>query len=199
MSEQSNRPTRASYSSVQQSLLVCRLASKILMLEIMARKLVSSLTRCTLSPSYCWPWDSSDLSSPSIWHHVTILSSKSGLLSSNLALFCSVVRTKNIEAVHTFVESSLYSSTRSIWTLEPLIHANCIHELRSLLDHIPLQLLVIWGCQHVLHSFRGFSTSPLYFVSKSTWWKKPSVCVFNFQGAMGLKKGLGQKCQLEFF
>jgi hypothetical protein len=44
-----------------------------------------------------------------------------------------------------------------------LMHVKCIHELCSLLDHIPSYLIVLWGLGLVCHWFRVFLNKPLSF------------------------------------
>jgi hypothetical protein len=65
-----------------------------------------------------------------------------------------------------------------------LMHAKFMHELCSLLFHIPTYLDVMRCYNHVLHWFIGIFHRPPYFVYNSTQQEIPVLCIFTFQGPL---------------
>ena len=67
-----------------------------------------------------------------------------------------------------------------------LMHVKCMHELCSLLPHIPTYLHHIVLITNVLNDFGDFLNNPLSSGFNCVWQKTPSVNIFDFTGATGL-------------
>ena len=68
------------------------------------------------------------------------------------------------------------------------MHAKCIHELCSLLPHIPLYLHHI---SMYLDVFGDFQKDPPYFGYNSAGQETPVLCIFSFQGPIRTQIGRG--------
>jgi hypothetical protein len=77
-----------------------------------------------------------------------------------------------------------------------LMHEKLMHELHSLLLHIPTYLDVMRSCPMFYIDFRDFLNNPLSFGFNSVWHKTLFFSVFDFLGATGLANGQGQRARL---
>ena len=70
-----------------------------------------------------------------------------------------------------------------------LMHVKCIHELCSLLSHIPTHLHHISSYTNVLNDFGDFLNNPLSFGSNSVWQKCIFLVFLTFQELQDSEKG----------